>query len=124
MKIKIKMTFDDKGYIKSFCTVGNLEGSTEYEVDEEHFWANVAGYKLVNGELTFDNSYKKKIEKVEEADAEIYELKDKLRSTDYKALKFAEGWVTPEEYSETLELRKSWRDRINQIEKEIAELYD
>ncbi len=114
--MKIKMIFNEKGYIQSFCTVGNLEGSTEYEVDEEHFWANVAGYRLVDGELTFDNFYKEKAEEKEKAEAEIMELKKKLRDTDYKALKFAEGWISADDYAEVLNQRRAWRDRINELE--------
>lgn len=113
------MIFNDKGYIQSFCTIGELEGSTEYEVDEEHFWANVAGYRLVDGKLTFDNSYKKKAEEKEKAEAEIIELKKKLSETDYKAIKFAEGWISADEYKNTLEQRKSWRDKINELENSL-----
>lgn len=117
--MKVKMIFNDKGYIQCFCTLGELEGSTEYEVDEEHFWANVAGYRLVDGKLTFDKSYKQKAEAKEKAEAEIIELKKKLSDTDYKALKYFEGWITADEYKNILEQRKSWRDKINELENSL-----
>ena len=117
--MKVKMIFNNKGYIQSFCTIGNLEGSTEYEVDEEHFWANVAGYRLLNGELIFDSSYKKKAEEKLKAEEDILELKKKLSATDYKALKFAEGWIAAEDYEDILNKRKAWRDEINELEAKI-----
>ena len=46
----------------------------------------------------------------------IAEYKHKLASTDYVALKIAEGAATPEEYAETLEKRAFWRSEINKLE--------
>lgn len=47
---------------------------------------------------------------------EISELKAKLAQTDYQAIKFAEGWITAEDYAPTKALRNSWRARINELE--------
>ena len=47
---------------------------------------------------------------------EIRELKQKLSQTDYKAIKYAEGQLTEEEYQETKTQRQTWRDRINELE--------
>ena len=47
---------------------------------------------------------------------EIQQLKKQLSDTDYKAIKYAEGQLTEEEYSATRELRQSYRDRINELE--------
>ena len=47
---------------------------------------------------------------------EISELKRKLSGTDYKAIKYAEGFLTEEEYKETKTQRQMWRDRINELE--------
>ena len=47
---------------------------------------------------------------------EISELKRKLSDTDYKAIKYAEGFLTEEEYKETKTQRQIWRDRINELE--------
>lgn len=51
----------------------------------------------------------------------IRALKACLRETDYRALKFAEGELTAEEYAETKANRKAWRDEINKLEVELAE---
>lgn len=50
----------------------------------------------------------------------LFELKGKLYQTDYKALKYAEGWLTEEEYAETKAERQAWRDEINQLENQKA----
>ena len=51
---------------------------------------------------------------------EISELKRKLSDTDYKAIKYAEGFLTEEEYKETKAQRQMWRDRINELESKIV----
>ena len=51
------------------------------------------------------------------ASCEIGELKQKLRDTDYKAIKYAEGVLSEDEYSETKAQRQAWRDRINESER-------
>lgn len=52
--------------------------------------------------------------------AEIADLKAQLASTDYKAIKFAEGWLTAEVYEPIKAQRQSLRDRINELEKEVS----
>lgn len=49
----------------------------------------------------------------------ISELKKNLFKTDYKAIKYAEGELSIEEYAETLALRRAWRVEINELEVEI-----
>ncbi len=52
----------------------------------------------------------------EKAEIEIMELKQKLFDSDYKAIKYAEGQLSEEEYASIKEERQSWRDRINELE--------
>lgn len=51
----------------------------------------------------------------------IYELKAMLSESDYKAIKFAEGELSAEEYEPTRLERREWRLEINAIEAELAE---
>lgn len=51
----------------------------------------------------------------------IYELKGLLQDSDYKAIKFAEGELSAEEYETTRLERRAWRLEINAIESELAE---
>lgn len=53
--------------------------------------------------------------------AEIAELKQKLADTDYKALKYADGALSSEEYEPIREQRQKWRDKINEIENDFTE---
>ena len=50
---------------------------------------------------------------------EIQELKDKLKNSDYQAIKYAEGWLSEEEYAPVKAKRQQWRDRINELEQEV-----
>lgn len=49
----------------------------------------------------------------------ISELKAQLAETDYKALKFAEGWLSAEEYAPIKAERQAIRNEINALEAEI-----
>lgn len=51
---------------------------------------------------------------------EIFELKEELQRTDYKAIKYAEGVLTDEDYQQTGIQRQAWRKRINELERLIA----
>lgn len=53
----------------------------------------------------------------------IKELKRNLSNTDYKAIKFAEGQISIEEYEPIKLQRQLWRDEINELEKNIGENY-
>ena len=50
---------------------------------------------------------------------EITQLKKQLSDTDYKAIKYAEGQLTEEEYSPTRSQRASWRARINKLQEDF-----
>lgn len=52
----------------------------------------------------------------------IHEAEAYLQSTDYIALKIAEGAATKQEYYEKIELRQECRDNINAAKARIAEL--
>ena len=47
---------------------------------------------------------------------------DTLSRTDYKAIKFAEGELSAEEYAPIREKRRMWRAEINRLEAELANL--
>lgn len=48
-------------------------------------------------------------------------LKGELASTDYKAIKYAEGWLTEEEYAPIKAQRQAIRDEINALESQEKE---
>lgn len=53
----------------------------------------------------------------------INELKRKLKNTDYKAIKYAEGLIPLSEYQEIRGERQAWRDEINRLEEQIKSLH-
>ena len=77
-------------------------------------------YAVVDGKFTIKRRTPTDEEvKADEAAAinkEISELKKKLFDTDYKAIKYSEGWLTDEEYAEVKAQREEWRKRINELE--------
>lgn len=53
------------------------------------------------------------------ASMKILALKDELQKTDYKAIKYSEGWLTDEEYAETKAERQRIREEINRLEAKL-----
>ena len=51
-------------------------------------------------------------------ETQINELKEKLRETDYQAIKYAEGLIREEDYEVIKKQRQEWRDKINELESE------
>lgn len=55
------------------------------------------------------------------ATRKIEELKQKLSSTDYVALKIVEGAATLEDYADIIAQRSKWRAEINTLEAKLTE---
>ena len=72
-----------------------------------------------NDDLTFNiekyNARKQKLL----IEPQIIELKQKLADTDYKAIKYAEGAISEEEYAPIKQQRQAWRDEINELEEQL-----
>ena len=51
----------------------------------------------------------------------IAELKQKLQETDYKAIKYAEGELSAEEFAPIKAQRRAWREEINKLEEELKD---
>lgn len=50
---------------------------------------------------------------------QIDALKRKLARSDYKAIKYAEGWIAAEDYAPIKAERQAIRDQINDLEAEL-----
>ena len=48
--------------------------------------------------------------------SEIDDLKRQLFESDYKAIKYAEGWISEEDYADIKAERQALRDKINKLE--------
>jgi len=65
------------------------------------------------------NAHLKEIEpsKISEKEIQIAKLKAELASTDYKAIKYAEGLITEEDYAPIKAARQELRNQIKKLEK-------
>jgi len=86
--------------------------------------------KLCNRELCWQDGvltpYTKTAADIQEEEnavkyARIAELKRLLLLSDYKAIKYAEGYIAAEDYAPIKAERQAWRDEINELEEELAE---
>jgi hypothetical protein len=105
--LDLELTDESTNYEKTLVSLAQRLAA-EYEGND---------YKLV---IT-DNHYS--VIHISEADLlkdqyrlEITQLKKQLSDTDYKAIKFAEGQISEEDYASVRELRQGYRDRINELE--------
>ena len=115
-------TYED-GHLGSYTE--SAETAYKFGWDIEHNYIPIADTEKsdVNGW-----TYRKEVcpmkseqtKQIELWNREIFELKEELSRTDYKAIKYAEGVLTDEEYQETGIQRQVWRKRINELEKLIA----
>ena len=71
------------------------------------------GYVDENENFVYIRDYRKNFERVAE-------LKRNLADTDYRAIKYAEGQYTEEEYAPYKAQRQEWRDEINELEKKLT----
>ena len=82
--------------------------------DKYSYYAVVDGkFTIKRRTPTIEELHKDDIQAI---NREINELKKKLFDTDYKAIKYSEGWLTDKEYAEVKAQREEWRKRINKLE--------
>jgi hypothetical protein len=71
-------------------------------------------------EKEFENAKPKKEPVIDEnkrkIEGQILLLKSQLAKTDYQAIKYAEGWISEEEYAPIKANRQAIRDQINELE--------
>lgn len=59
---------------------------------------------------------------INQKSARINEIMCELTKTDYIGIKIAEGAATKTEYADIRAQRQEWREEINQLQSEIADL--
>ena len=111
----MKIVINEKNEIVSYCVVGNLDNSIE---TIKEFPSEFSDRKFVYNKETDEildnpNFIKNKVQ----IENEIAQYKKLLSDSDYKALKYMEGYLTEEEYAETRLQRQEWRNKINELEK-------
>ena len=117
---------DDNDFINGFSDIQSSDYNTEFEIDDSqvdelsacsgHCFKvenGVAVKKKDIGEYLAEHS--QRAVKIKE----IVELKAQLLESDYKAIKYSEGFFTEEEYQPIRDERAGIRLRINQLEEEL-----
>ncbi len=59
------------------------------------------------------------LDRANTSEIQIEALKQMLSDTDYKAIKFAEGLISEEDYASIKKQRQEWRNQINLLESEL-----
>lgn len=111
-KLLVKEASGDKpaeySYIADFQP---REDSSLIRITKEEWDDHIAGMKVRK-----EPSQKVLIRK------QINVLKNSLAESDYKAIKFAEGVMSAEEYAPIKAERQAARDRINELEAQLANM--
>lgn len=81
----------------------------------------IAEHDEVEDILVYKTYSEHQLKKLEN-EKKLSELKQKLQKTDYKAIKYAEGELSVEEYAETKAQRRAWREEINKLEEELKDV--
>lgn len=76
----------------------------EYEVSDEELALEVKQNAISNAQMRMN------------------EIEQELKASDYKAIKYAEGLYTDEEYAKTKSIRSSLRDEYNLLELTLKEM--
>lgn len=132
--IKIKYNNSNIFEEVTFSKIGNivsLKGATEnnsgfktYRMSGEQlgdFSDYTTTYRLLDDEVQYSNDGSVWVEPTPyepTAEDKINALKQELASTDYEALKYAEGWFTDEEYAPIKAMREELREKIRALESE------
>ena len=132
--IKIKYNNSNIFEEVTFSKTGNivsLKGATEnnsgfktYRMSGEQlgdFSEYTTIYRLLDDEVQYSNDGSVWVEPETHpyeptVEDKINALKQELASTDYEALKYAEGWFTEEEYAPIKEKREGLREQIRKLE--------
>jgi len=121
MKIKVNYTLNADNTIASITAYPFDTTAPFIEIDSID--DVVIGVDLVvKGNLVKDYEKQAKINRSNEITAQINDVKHKLSQTDYLAIKYAEGELTPEEFAPMKAQRHAWRLEIAELEEELRKL--
>ena len=118
-----EVTFSKTGNIVSLKGAAeNNSGFKTYRMSGEQlgdFSNYTTTYRILDDEIQYSNDGSVWVEPTPcepTVEDKINALKQELASTDYKALKYAEGWFTEEEYAPIKAMREELREKIRILE--------
>ena len=135
--MKYNVTLDERGYVLNISHTGTIRDFVELDLDEYDLTeGRIYAYKLGINKLIFDNDEYSRLLNAKQKKADELEIKDlekKLAETDYIISRWGEEivalsnpitWVADvikiniaytKKYSEALNNRKKWRERIEEL---------
>lgn len=112
---KYNYTLNDEGYITSLIEFPFNEKAPYIITEEEPI---LLVDKIINGKVVRDSAAKEALDAKIFKRKRIQQLKELLAASDFKAIKFAEGELTEEEFAPIRELRRAYREEINGLMEE------
>ena len=116
----MQIQIDENNRITGYATVGGFVDGIEVDTAPENFEKLFmpGRYIYESGLITEDPDFTPPADNTALLN-QIGELKAELSETDYKALKYMEGWLTEEEYAPVKVQRQALRDKINELEAQL-----
>lgn len=116
----MQIQVDENGKITGYAAVGGFVGGIDIETVPENFEKLFMPNRYIyeSGLITEDPDFTPPADNTALLN-QIGELKAELSETDYKALKYMEGWLTEEEYAPVKAQRQALRDQINELESHL-----
>lgn len=116
----MQIQINEIGKVIGYATVGGFVDGAEVETIPEGFAEafQPGKYRYENGKILEDPDFTPPVDNTALLN-QIGELKAELSETDYKALKYMEGWLTEEEYAPIKAQRQALRDQINELETQL-----
>lgn len=116
----MQIQVNENGKVTGYATVGGFVNGVETDTVPENFEELfIPGrYIYESGLITEDPDFTPPVDNTALLN-QIGELKAELSETDYKALKYMEGWLTEEEYAPVKVQRQALRDKINELEAQL-----
>ena len=107
------------GHLGAFTQSAELAYKSGWDIEHNCIWIGDTQVSDINGWTYRKDLCPMKTEQdllKDQYKLEITQLKKQLSDSDYKAIKFAEGQISEEDYASVRELRQGYRDRINYLE--------
>ena len=109
----------DDGHLGSFTQSAELAYKSGWDIENNYIPISDTQQSDINGWTYRKELCPMKTEEdllKDQYRIEIQQLKKQLSDTDYKAIKYAEGQISEEEYASVRAERQGYRDRINYLE--------
>ena len=109
----------DDGHLGSFTQSAELAYKSGWDIEHNYIPISDTQQSDINGWTYRKELCPMKTEQdllKDQYRLEIQQLKKQLSDTDYKAIKYAEGQISEEEYSKIKSERQGYRARINELE--------